>query len=187
MNLQPTLQNSRIRIEPLRVEHFDAVFAAASDPLVWAQHPNPNRYRRPDFETYFRGAMESKGALYVQDLDSKECAGCTRFYDLNPAEGYVLIGYTFLARKYWGGLVNPSLKKLMLDHAFYSLLSVRFQVGANNRRSQIAMTRLGATQRAQIEVAYFGEPPQLNYEYEISKHAWLAHSALVKPSGDAGS
>jgi hypothetical protein len=51
MNLQPNhLSNHLIRLEPLQPMHFNELYAAASDPLIWEQHPNPNRYQKEVFE-----------------------------------------------------------------------------------------------------------------------------------------
>jgi hypothetical protein len=44
--LQPTIENRRVRLAPLRADDFDALYAVASDPLIWEQHPNKNRYQR---------------------------------------------------------------------------------------------------------------------------------------------
>jgi N-acetyltransferase len=172
MNLQPTLQNTLVRIEPLAQEHRESLFEVASDRKIWEQHPNPNRYLRADFETYFEGALASRGAFLVCHPESGRIMGCTRFYDLNLDASVVLIGYTFLAREYWGRKINPALKELLLDYAFGHVNLVRFQVGAQNRRSQIAMERLGAQKARQLEVSYFGEAPKLNWEYEIRKADW---------------
>jgi hypothetical protein len=55
--------------------------------------------------------------------------------------------------------------------------TVRFHIGAGNVRSQIAIQRLGATKVAEQEVAYYGEPPQLNFVYAIDKPTWTARTA----------
>jgi N-acetyltransferase len=171
MNLQPTLHHALVNVRPLETSDWDRLFAAASDPMIWKQHPNPNRYRQEDFETYFRGAMESKGALLVLS-PSGEVIGCSRYYQLDLASRSVLIGYTFLVCSHWGGKTNPALKYLMLNHAFQSVDRVLFHVGAENRRSQVAMERLGGVNVRAFEVAYFGEPAKLNIEYEIDKQAF---------------
>jgi RimJ/RimL family protein N-acetyltransferase len=170
MNLQPThLQDEKVRLIPLQEEHFDALFLLASDPLVWEQHPNPNRYRQSDFETYFQGAMASKGAFLVMHAQTGESLGCSRFYDYDAEKRVLLIGYTFFGRSYWGKGYNPATKRLMLDHAFQFVNRVEFHVGINNRRSRTAMERLGAVATGTTAVAYYGEATQLNVIYNINK------------------
>ena len=105
-----------------------------------------------------------------------EIVGCTRYYDFRPEEKDVIIGYTFLARAHWGGKINASLKKLMLDHAFRYVEKVRFHVGANNRRSQIAVERLGAVKVREFDATPIGEPPKRNFEYEIVKERWQSRA-----------
>ena len=88
----------------------------------------------------------------------------------------MLIGYTFYATAYWGTGINPSVKKLMLDHAFGFVSKVYFHIGAQNLRSQIAIGRLGAKKVAEQEIAYHGEASKLNFVYTIDKKDWLKTS-----------
>ncbi|NCU05316.1 MAG: GNAT family N-acetyltransferase [Chitinophagaceae bacterium] len=173
INLQPILENEFIRLQPLLQDDFERLYAVAADPLIWEQHPNKNRYQRDVFQTYFEGAMESKGALLLIDKQTGEPAGSSRFYDYNEAENSLLIGYTFVARKFWGKGYNPAMKALMLDHAFQVVDKVLFHIGANNTRSQIAIGRIGAVKQKEISVAYHGEPEKLNFEYVLEKQRWL--------------
>jgi hypothetical protein len=61
--LQPTLFRIARRAAPVARRRFDALFRAASDPLIWEQHPEPDRYTAPVFQRYFDGAMASKAPL----------------------------------------------------------------------------------------------------------------------------
>ena len=92
MNLQPTLNNSFITVRPLQNSDFESLFAVASNPLVWAQHPNPNRYKQQEFEVYFKGAMESGGAFIILLSNTNEIVGCTRFYDYDNTSKNIFIG-----------------------------------------------------------------------------------------------
>jgi RimJ/RimL family protein N-acetyltransferase len=172
INLQPTLENDFILLQPLQQNDFERLFAVASDPLIWEQHPNKDRYKREVFQTYFEGAMESKGALLLMDKLTGEVAGSSRFYDYNETENSLLIGYTFIARKYWGKAYNPAMKTLMINHAFQGVDKILFHIGANNTRSQIAIGRIGALKQKEISVAYHGEPEKLNFEYLLTKEVW---------------
>jgi RimJ/RimL family protein N-acetyltransferase len=172
MNIQPTLENDLIQLQPLEETDFEALYEVASDPLVWEQHPNKTRYQRDVFQTFFDGAIESKGAFLIIDQKTNAVIGSTRFYDLDEKNKSVLIGYTFYGRNYWGSTYNPSVKKLMLDYAFQFLDKVYFHIGAANIRSQKAIERIGATKVREIIVAYHGEPEKLNFEYVIEKNHW---------------
>jgi RimJ/RimL family protein N-acetyltransferase len=170
--LQPTLSNDIVILEPLKSTDFERLYQVASDPLVWEQHPNKNRYQRSEFENYFKGAMESGGAFLFSNKQSGEVIGSSRFYDWDAEKKNVFIGYTFLSRNCWGKGFNKAIKELMLNHAFQYADTVQFHVGANNTRSQIAMGRIGGEKVGEMEVAYYGEPAKVNFVYEISKLKW---------------
>lgn len=169
MNIQPTLENENVKLVPLNPNDFEELFSVASDPKIWEQHPNKDRYQREVFENFFQGAMESGGAFKIIDKESNEIAGSTRFYDYNPEENSIFIGYTFYATKFWGSKLNPQVKKLMLDYIFQFVDKVNFHVGKDNIRSQKAMEKLGAKKVDEVNVAYFGEPEKLNVVFEINK------------------
>jgi N-acetyltransferase len=141
--LQPTLTGKLIELRPLKPTDFDELFAAASDPLIWEQHPENTRYKREVFQTYFDSAIESKGAFAVVDRKTGKIIGSSRYWNLKPEESEVEIGWTFLQRAYWGGEYNREMKQLMLDHAFKFVARVVFVVGENNLRSQKAMQKIG--------------------------------------------
>lgn len=169
MNVQATLENENVKLVPLNPNDLEELFSVASDPKIWEQHPNKDRYQREVFEKFFQGAIESKGAFKIIDKSSNEVAGSTRFYDYNPKENSIFIGYTFYATKFWGSKLNPQVKKLMLDYIFQFVDKVNFHVGKDNIRSQKAMEKLGAKKVDEVNVAYFGEPEKLNVVFEIDK------------------
>ncbi|WP_428225446.1 GNAT family N-acetyltransferase [Flavobacterium sp.] len=172
MNLQPTLENDTILLAPLEINDFEALYQIASDPLVWEQHPNKNRYQKEVFQSFFEGAIASKGAFKIIDKKDQKIIGSTRFYNLDSKNNSVLIGYTFYGRAYWGSQYNPQVKNLMLNHAFKYVENVLFHIGAMNIRSQKAIERLGAVQTKIFNVAYHGESETLNFEYLIEKKNW---------------
>src|SRR5690242_4298351 len=135
-DLQPTLSGTLVELRPLRRDDYDALYAAASDPLIWEQHPEPDRYTRPVFQRYFDGAMESGGAFAVIDRKSGRIIGSTRYHDFHPEESQIEIGFTFLTREFWGGAYNGEMKRLLLEHAFRFVERVVFVVGENNMRSR---------------------------------------------------
>jgi N-acetyltransferase len=174
-DLQPKLENDIAILYPLQETDFDALYAVASNPKIWEQHPTNDRWKEEVFRNFFDGAIQSKGAFKVIDKSSGNVAGCTRIYDFDAQENSIMIGYTFYGTEYWGKGINHSVKTLLLDYLFQFVSYVNFQVGAINIRSQIAISRLGAKKIGEQEVAYFGETPKLNYLYRIEKEEWLAN------------
>ena len=166
------LQNERVVLYPLREEDFEELYHVASDPEVWNQHPNKDRWKKEVFRIFFDGALQSGGAFKVTDRITGETIGSTRFYNYDETQQSIFIGYTFYGTKSWGIGVNHAVKKLMLDHIFEFVSTVYFHIGAQNIRSQMSIMRLGARKIAEEEVAYFGEPSRWNYVYRILKEEW---------------
>jgi len=142
-DLQPVLKGELLRLRPLRLDDFSSLFAVAADPLIWEQHPAVDRYKEEVFKTFFREAMDSRGALIAADSKDGQVIGSTRFHGYNDEASEIEIGWTFLARSHWGGSYNREMKKLMLRHAFQFVNAVVFLVGPQNLRSQKALEKIG--------------------------------------------
>ena len=169
--LQPTIENDLVKIQPLKPTDFELLYKIASDPLIWEQHPNKDRYQREVFQTFFKGAIESGGAFLVFN-NKGEPIGSSRFYEFDKNASSILIGYTFIAKDHWGREYNKALKSVMLKHAFKFVDTVFFHIGSTNIRSQKAIEKLGAKKMGEVEVAYYGEATKLNFIYQIEKDNW---------------
>jgi RimJ/RimL family protein N-acetyltransferase len=141
---QPTLRGDRLELRPLRPDDWQALYAVASDSLIWEQHPARDRYEIDVFRAFFDEALASGGALVVIDRANGLVIGSSRFHGYDETKAQVEIGWTFLSRLYWGGVYNSEMKRLMLAHAFQTVDSVIFVIGPNNRRSRQAVEKLGA-------------------------------------------
>jgi N-acetyltransferase len=164
-DLQPTLKGTLLQLRPLREEDWADLFAVAADPLIWEQHPEPDRYTEKVFRGFFREAMDSGGALIVIDAQDGRVIGSSRFHAYDPEKSEIEIGWTFLARRYWGGAYNREMKQLMLQHALF-VRRVNFLVGAQNFRSQKAMEKIGGVRKeSRIDPKTGG----LNLVFELEK------------------
>ncbi|HMQ48937.1 MAG TPA: GNAT family N-acetyltransferase [Saprospiraceae bacterium] len=166
-------EGERTTARTLTAADFETLYGVASDPLIWEQHPNKDRYQRAVFQNFFEGALKSDGALIIFDKISGTPIGSSRYYDFDAANRQVFIGYTFYSRQVWGKGHNPEVKRLMLDYAFQYVDQVFFHVGKDNIRSRMAMERLQAEYVRDIEVAYYGETPKINVEYVIKKDHFM--------------
>ncbi|MDI9334353.1 MAG: GNAT family N-acetyltransferase [Cytophagales bacterium] len=139
------LMGDAMTLRPLQSQDFEALYAAASDPLIWEQHPDPLRYQRDAFQTkFFEPAVQSQRAYVVIDKASGQMLGSSRYYDYDADKSEIAIGYTFLARSHWGGGANGEMKRLMLDHAFAAgITRVWFHIGEKNMRSRKALEKIG--------------------------------------------
>ena len=142
-DLQPTLTGQLLRLRPLRPEDWPALYAVASDPLIWEQHPNSDRYKEDVFREFFQDALSCGGALIAIDAADGQVIGSSRYYGYNEEKSEVEIGWTFLARSRWGGAYNGEMKQLMLEHAFRFVTSVVFIIGPENWRSRRAVEKIG--------------------------------------------
>jgi N-acetyltransferase len=162
-DFQPTLKGALVELRPLRAEDADDLFAVASDPLIWEQHPVRDRYKPEVFAAFFRDALASGGALTALDcgdgrgvgsqgigsravespIIGSRIIGSSRYHSYRAEAGEVEIGFTFLARSHWGGQYNGEMKRLMLRHAFRFVKRVVFLIGPQNLRSQKAIEKLG--------------------------------------------
>jgi len=142
-DFQPTLRSELIELRPLRPEDFDDLYSVASDPLIWEQHPARDRYKHEVFSELFRESLASGGALVAVDRVTGKIIGSSRYHGYSAEAGEVEIGWSFLARSYWGGKYNGEMKRLMLRHAFQCVERVIFLIGAENIRSQKAIEKLG--------------------------------------------
>jgi N-acetyltransferase len=179
-NLQPVLRGNRVTLRPLVENDFDAMYAIGGDPLVWEQHPHSDRWQRSEFEKFFAGAIESKGAFAIIENASGKLIGSSRFHEYDASERSVSIDYTFYGREFWGGKFNPEAKKLMLEHAFQFVDRVHFHVGECNVRSQKAMGNVGARHVRTI-------PPELPIDagknvfvYEITRESYVVGPLVQK-------
>ncbi len=142
-DFQPTLIGDLLQLRPLQADDYNALFEVASDPLIWEQHPVRNRYEEPVFRVFFEESMDSGGALIATDTKTQSVIGSSRYHGYNQADSEIEIGWTFLARRFWGGRYNGEMKRLMLGHAFRFVDSVVLLVGPDNQRSQRAIEKIG--------------------------------------------
>jgi len=168
LDLQPTLIGESIGLRPLEPQDFDSVFAVASDPLIWSHHPDPARGTREGFPSFFENALRSKSCLVVIDAERQSIIGWSRYSSYVPSQR-ITIGYTFLARSYWGGVVNAEMKRLMLRHAFTDVQAVHFAVAEQNLRSRRAVEKLGAKLTGAEDAPRWG---QLHVIYRLTRELW---------------
>lgn len=168
IELQPHLVGELLEVRPLRTEDWESLFAVAADPLIWEQHPARDRYQEEVFREFFREALESGGAFAVVDRQTRKVIGSSRYFGYEPGRSEIEIGWTFLARSYWGGKYNAELKRLMLDHAFKFVKGVVFLIGPSNYRSQRALEKIGGVMIERRHKIIQGKPVE-NVVYQIEK------------------
>jgi RimJ/RimL family protein N-acetyltransferase len=146
------LQGQAARLEPLKLEHFDALWAVGQDHELWQW--TPYQITTPDkMHTYLRAAldgMELRTALpfVVIEQQTDRVVGSTRFGNIDAPNHRVEIGWTWIGKPWQRTAINTEAKFLLLQHAFetWHCIRVEFKTDALNERSRAAIARLGAKQ-----------------------------------------
>ncbi len=173
MDRQPILDGERLWLRPLRKSDWAAMYGIAADPQVWALHPMQDRWQEPVFRAFFDEALASCGALAIIDKASGAIIGSSRFDGYDPVgQGQVEIGWTFLARPYWGLGYNAEAKRLMLAHALPHVGRAIFRVGADNVISRRAMGNIGGRLTPEISVVEKAGRQIEHVVYEITSESF---------------
>ena len=162
-DLQPILKGDLLELRPLRPDDFDDLYAVAADPLIWEQHPSKQRCQEEGFREFFAQGMGSGGALVAIDSQTGRIIGTSRFHCYDPEKNEIEIGWTFLARAYWGRAYNREMKALMLRHAFQFVERVFFLIDPLNFRSQKAIEKIGA-----IRAGWGDASGRRSFRYQIA-------------------
>ena len=162
-DLQPTLSGSLVHLKPLEESDFEALYRVASDPAIWEQHPAKERSEREGFRRFFEEAMDTKAAFLIIDKSTGEAMGTSRYKLCPDTDIAIEIGWTFIARKYWGGIFNREIKALMIAHAFQQFEWVLFHIADTNYRSQKAVEKIGGKRITEID----GVPLTLRSESSV--------------------
>lgn len=171
MSWQPELENELVLVRPLQRSDYEDLYKAASDPLIWEQHPVYNRHEREEFNSFFEEALASHNSFVIIDKETGEIIGSTRYYDFDLENSSVKIGFTFLDRAHWGGAYNMANKQLLIDYAFQFVNKVIFEIGETNVRSQRGTSRLGVEKTVHFMKEIGGKKfPYISYE--LTKEKW---------------
>ena len=145
MNFKSHFEDVSISLLQIKKENFEGLYLVASDPIIWEQHPENDRWKKEKFNIFFKSALKNElGCFSIFDNSHNKFFGSTRFYSYDENDKAVRIGYTYIAPEYWGTTTNNSIKKMMLDYIFKYLDKVYFDIGEQNLRSRKATEKLGA-------------------------------------------
>jgi len=171
-NWQPgCLQNETVILSAVQQKDFEVLYHVAADPEIWEQHPEQDRYKKEVFRNYFNSALASQSAFLIREKKSGKIIGSTRYYEFNASKSSIAIGYTFLAKQFWGGSTNKAVKQLLLDYAFKKVEKVFFHIGASNIRSQTAILKIDAKKVREYTITQNGNLEN-HFEYAIEKKDW---------------
>ena len=141
--LRVDLADGEIRLEPLEDRHLRDLRAACGlDREIWEIYPHSMLDEH--FDSAIAGRLATPGVTFAA-LQGGELVGITAYLRPDEANGAVEIGGTYIVPAIRGTDYNPGMKRLMIDHAFAcGFQRIEFRVDERNRRSQAAVTKLGA-------------------------------------------
>ena len=145
-----TLEQGRVRLEPMTRDHAAGIAAAARDGELWnlriTSVPAPGE-EAAYVDTALKGYADGHMLPFVvRELDSGRVIGSTRYHDIVPAVERLEIGYTWYGKSWQRSHVNTTCKLLLMTHAFETLGAqlVGWRTDNYNFASQRAIERLGA-------------------------------------------
>ena len=147
-----TLTGVHATLEPLTVDHHDALVAAASDGELWKLwYTSVPRPEAMITEIERRLDNQSKGTwlpFVIRRNDTGAISGMTNYLNIDAANRRVEIGGTWNATSTQRTGINTECKLMLLTHAFETLKcpAVEFRTHFMNHQSREAIARLGAKQ-----------------------------------------
>jgi len=175
-----TLEGSRVRLEPLSMDHFPALAEIAFEPSLW-QWMNDHIENEADLRRFVQSALDlsAAGTAMVWVTRSKidgNISGSTRFGDIHTTHRSLEIGWTWLHPRYQRSGINVEAKYLQLRHAFEEMGArrVAFKTHHQNMQSQTAILALGAKHEGVFRnhVIRYDGSTRHSYWYSIIAEEW---------------
>lgn len=152
MNFQPVLENKRVLLQPLQLEHLDALWSIGADASLWAIQLYQMETKQ-DLEKYLQKALRERAAeesipFVIFDKKENRIAGSTRYMGVSLPNKRTEIGATWIDPALHGSGLNKAMKYAMLQYAFevMDLNRVEFKTDELNTQSRNAILSLGCTQ-----------------------------------------
>ncbi|MDZ4756206.1 MAG: GNAT family protein [Phycisphaerae bacterium] len=202
MKIEPVAlvsDTGRVRVEPLRMDHAPALFAAIDDADTWRWRPDPRPRDAAEMQTRVAAILDEAArglrvpfVIRVRDGDgpgTEHLAGSTSFLDLQPGNRALEIGWTIIGPRWRRTFVNSECKLMLLTHCFETLGCIRvgFRIDARNDRSRRAVERLGAVEEGVLRKNKINHDGYLRDTvcYSILAEEWPAAKAhiasLIRP------
>lgn len=189
MRVEPVvLEGDRVRLEPMRRDHLDALAEAGKYEALW-RWTRAKATTKETMSEYMEAALaeaEAGSAIPFVTIDkpSQTVVGSTRFGNIDPGNRRVEIGWTWIAPPFQRTYVNSEAKYLMLRHAFdvWDCVRVELKTDLLNEKSRTAMLRLGAVEEGVLRrhiLTYSGRFRDTIY-YSILDHEWPAARARLE-------
>lgn len=182
------LEGRVVRLEPMTIDHVDALCRVGLDPSLWAL-TTARVETRDDMQRYVELALAEQAAgtalpFVTKVRASGEVIGSTRFANIVHEHARAEIGWTWITPRRQRTAVNTEAKYLMLRHAFERMECRRVELKTNalNARSRAAMLRIGATEEGTLRrhmINADGSPRDSVY-FSVIAEEWPAVRARLE-------
>lgn len=145
------LENSRVRIEPLKEFHLDYLLPIALNhpdllqfsPSVFGSESNLKLYIENALDAH---SKKKRFPFVIFDKNSKKFIGSTSFGNISNHDQRLEIGWTWIEKKSQGTGLNKHCKFLLLQYIFEVLEfeRVELKTDARNLQSRKAIEKIGA-------------------------------------------
>jgi RimJ/RimL family protein N-acetyltransferase len=157
LTIEPvTLRGSVVALEPMRMDHVDALTRVGLDPELWRWIPS-SVSSAEEMRGYVATALDEQRRgvslpFVIIARGTEQVVGSTRYGNIDLANRRLEIGWTWVTPAHQRTAVNTEAKLLLLTHAFERLQvnRVELKTDALNLKSRAAITRLGAIEEGTL-------------------------------------
>jgi RimJ/RimL family protein N-acetyltransferase len=157
LTIEPvTLRGSVVALEPMRMDHVDALTRVGLDPELWRWIPS-SVSSAEEMRGYVATALDEQRRgvslpFVIIARGTEQVVGSTRYGNIDLANRRLEIGWTWVTAAHQRTAVNTEAKLLLLTHAFERLQvnRVELKTDALNLKSRAAITRLGAIEEGTL-------------------------------------
>jgi RimJ/RimL family protein N-acetyltransferase len=157
LTIEPvTLRGSVVALEPMRMDHVDALTRVGLDPDLWRWIPS-SVSSAEEMRGYVATALDEQRRgvslpFVIIARRTEQVVGSTRYGNIDLANRRLEIGWTWVTATHQRTAVNTEAKLLLLTHAFERLKvnRVELKTDALNLKSRAAIARLGAIEEGTL-------------------------------------
>jgi RimJ/RimL family protein N-acetyltransferase len=140
-----------IQLEPLTMDHFDALRLAADDERIWAYMPA--KANGEFFSEWFQDCLDkhregSQITYIIRCLANDRIVGSRAYYEIDFTHKRLEVGYGWVTPKFWGSRINHECLLLLFQNAFeeWKFNRIQIETDPRNTRNYNNLKKLGATQ-----------------------------------------
>jgi len=178
-----SLQGRHVYLEKLLPEHENILRKLANDERIWefTKAFVTDKNFDTQFDAYINTALDNSALNGQQSFVIKKqpdgaVIGMSRFYDINPKDKRLAIGYTWYIPEVWGQVHNKECKLIMLQYVFEEAAFNRaeFHVAHQNIRSQKAVEKIGGVKEGILRNHGYRNDGSVRHTvmYSIVKDEW---------------